>query len=83
MTLLPRWRHAAPSCPPYEQPHHPDPQRFVAGERVRHHHEPWPGRVVRTLERDDLVEVDFGRHGLTDVAAEDLDRAAIGARPAP
>ncbi|MDQ3769809.1 MAG: hypothetical protein M3370_10120 [Actinomycetota bacterium] len=76
MTVLPRRRHGAPAWSPYEQPHHPDPQRFAVGERVRHYDSaPWPGRVVRTLARDGLVEVDFGRRGLTVVAAEDLDRA--------
>lgn len=60
---------------PYEQPHDPRPARFVAGERVRCEHDTRPGRVVRALERDGLIEVDFGRHGITVVAAEDLQRA--------
>ncbi|MCP9491190.1 MAG: hypothetical protein MSC31_15135 [Solirubrobacteraceae bacterium MAG38_C4-C5] len=76
MTFPPRRRPAAPRWSPYEQPHDPEPACFVAGERVRHHHEPRPGHVVRTLARDGLVEVDFGRHGLTVIAAEDLEPAS-------
>lgn len=64
---------------PYEQPHRPEPQRFVPGVRVNHHGpdgDVRPGRVVRALEHDGLVEVDFGRHGTTTVAADELEREA-------
>jgi hypothetical protein len=64
---------------PYERPHQPEPHRFAAGERVSHHRGrsgPRPGRVVRTLEREGLVEVDFGRHGTTLVAADELEPEA-------
>ncbi len=75
MALLPP-RPRAPGGRAYEQPHDPAPARFAPGERVRHHDSaPWPGHVVRMLARDGLVEVDFGRHGITVVAAEDLERA--------
>ena len=70
-----RYRLGRGPCP-YELPHEPEPQRFTTGERVNHHcpDGPRPGRVVRTLEHEDIVEVDFGRHGTTLVAAEELER---------
>ena len=64
---------------PYEHPHQPEAGRFAVGERVRHHSEPGgprPGRVVRTLHREGLVEVDFGRHGTRLVAVDELEREA-------
>jgi hypothetical protein len=63
---------------PYEQPDGGEPQRFAAGERVRHHGRDGhtPGRVVRTADREGLVEVDFGRQGTTLVAADELEREA-------
>jgi hypothetical protein len=74
---LARHRLGRGPCP-YEQPHEPEPQHFATGERVNHHRPdgPRPGRVVRTLERDGLVEVDFERHGTTLVAADELEREA-------
>jgi hypothetical protein len=62
----------------YEQPHEPEPQRLAAGERVRHHRPDGhrPGRVVRTADHEGLVEVDFGRHGASLVAADELEREA-------
>jgi hypothetical protein len=63
---------------PYEQPHEPEPRRFVAGEHVRHHgpdgHR--PGRVVRAADHEGLVEVDFGRHGTSLIAADELEQEA-------
>jgi hypothetical protein len=64
---------------PYECPHEPAPQAFTAGERVSHHGlggRSRPGQVVRALEHEGLVEVDFGRHGTTLVAADELEREA-------
>ena len=63
---------------PYEQPHEAEPQRFAAGERVRHHGPDGHrvGRVVRTADREEVVEVDFGRQGTTLVAADELEREA-------
>jgi hypothetical protein len=63
---------------PYERPHEPEPQRFAIGERVSHHRPDGtrPGRVVRTLEQEGIVEVDFDRDGTTLVAAEELERGA-------
>lgn len=64
---------------PYEQAHRPEPQRFVPGERVSHHApggDVRPGRVLRTLEHDGLVEVDFGRHGTTLVDPGQLEPEA-------
>jgi hypothetical protein len=63
---------------PYEQPHEPEPQRLATGERVNHHRPdgPRPGRVVRVLEREGVVEVEFDRHGTTFVAADELEREA-------
>jgi hypothetical protein len=63
----------------YGQPHEPEPQRFASGELVGHHGphgRSRPGRVVRTRERDGLVEVDFDHHGNTLVAAAELEREA-------
>lgn len=62
---------------PYEQPHQPEPQRFAAGERVNHHRPegPRPGVVVRTLDEEALVEVDFGS-STTLVALDELERRA-------
>ena len=72
MAILPG-RHQAPI--PYEQPHDPAPAHPVAGERVRHPDGgPGWGHVVRAMDRDGLVEVDFGRHGTTVLAAADLER---------
>lgn len=61
---------------PYEQPHETVPQHFAAGERVRHHRSDGhrPGRVVRPVDREGLVEVDFRRHGTSLVAADELER---------
>jgi hypothetical protein len=63
---------------PHEWPHEPEPQRFAAGERVRHHgpdgHR--TGRVVRMADHGGLVEVDFGRRGISLVAADELEREA-------
>jgi hypothetical protein len=61
---------------PYEQAHRPEPRRFAAGERVSHHApggDVRSGRVLRTLEDDGLVEVDFGRHGTTLVDPDQLE----------
>ena len=62
---------------PYEQPHQPEPQGFAAGERVNHLRPdgPRPGVVVRTLDEDALVEVDFGS-STTFVPVDELDRRA-------
>jgi hypothetical protein len=62
---------------PYEQPHQPEPQSFDAGDRVNHHRPegPRPGVVVRTLDEDALVEVDFGS-STTFVPFDELERRA-------
>jgi hypothetical protein len=57
----------------------PKPQRFAAGERVSHHRPGGgsrPGRVVRVPDHHGLVELDFGRHGTTLVAEDELEREA-------
>jgi hypothetical protein len=63
---------------PYEQPHQRESERFAAGERVHHHGSDGqrPGRVVRPADHEGLVEVDFGRHGTSLVAADELEREA-------
>jgi hypothetical protein len=64
---------------PYERPREPAPQRFAPGEPVSHHGPDGPsgpGRVVCTHAHDGLVEVDFGQHGTTLVAADQLERKA-------
>ena len=81
MASLPGRRGEELRRPAYEQPHDPGPQQFAVGERVRHYDSaPWPGSVVKTLDCDGLVEVDFGRHGITIVAPEDLERTAVDRR---
>ena len=59
---------------PYEHPHDPELHRYAAGERVRHHdaHGPRAGRVVRTLDHEGLVEIDFGREGTALVGVEEI-----------
>jgi hypothetical protein len=63
---------------PYEQPHDAQPERFAAGQRVRHHGSDGhrPGRVVRTADHEGLVEVDFGNHGTSLVATDELEPEA-------
>jgi hypothetical protein len=62
---------------PYEQPHEPGPQCFAAGEPVNHHGRdgPRPGVVVRTLDEDELVEVNF-EGSTTFVPLHELERRA-------
>jgi hypothetical protein len=74
-----RYRLGRGPCP-YEQPHDPEPHRFAAGDRVTHHGPDGPraGWVLRTLEPDGLAEVDFGRHGTTVVAREELEPEPTG-----
>jgi hypothetical protein len=63
---------------PYEHPHDPSLRRYAEGDRVRHQdgNGPRAGRVVRALDHEGLVEVDFGRQGTTVVAVEDLEWTA-------
>jgi len=60
---------------PYEHPHEPEPRRFAEGERVRHHESDGTraGRIVRTLDHEGLVEVDFGRDGTTLIAVDAVE----------
>jgi hypothetical protein len=60
---------------PYEQRHESELRRFVSGESVCHDDGdgPRPGRVVRTLDQEGLVEVDFGRSGTTIVGADAIE----------
>jgi hypothetical protein len=71
--VLARKRLGLPGSP-YEHPHDPDPHRYAEGDRVRHHDGSGPraGRIVRTLDHEDLVEVDFGREGTTLVGIDEI-----------
>jgi hypothetical protein len=62
----------------YEQPHDPEPHRYAAGERVRHHdgNGPRAGRIVRMLDHEGLVEVDFGREGTSLVGIDEIEPEA-------
>jgi hypothetical protein len=70
---------------PYEQPHEPEPSRLAPGERVVHHcHDDIrSGRVVRVLDFEGLAEVDFGPHGRTIVAADELEPETGASRGEP
>ncbi len=61
---------------PYEQPHDPELRRYAEGERVRHHNgnEPRAGRIVRTLDDEGLVEIDFGHAGTAVVGIEEIEQ---------
>jgi hypothetical protein len=63
---------------PYEHPHDPPLRRYAEGDRVRHHHgdAPRAGRVVRTLDHEGLVEVDFGHEGTALVGIDEIEPEA-------
>ena len=63
---------------PYEHPHDPEPHRYAEGERVRHHdgHRARAGRVVRTLDHEGLVEVDFDCEGTALVGIDEIEPEA-------
>jgi len=63
---------------PYEQPHDREPHRYAEGDHVRHHdgNGPRAGRIVRTLDHEGLVEVDFGRGGTTLVGVDEIEPEA-------
>src|SRR4051812_49530456 len=60
---------------PYEHPHDPEPRRYAEGERVRHDdgNGPRAGRVVRPVDHEGLVEVDFGRGRTALVGIEEIE----------
>jgi hypothetical protein len=74
---LARKRLGLPGAP-YEHPHDPEPHRYAEGERVRHHDGDAlrAGRIVRTLDHEGLVEVDFGREGTAVVGIEEIEPEA-------
>jgi hypothetical protein len=53
-------------------------RRYTEGDRVQHHHSdgPRPGRVVRTLDQEGLVEVDFGHEGTALVGIDEIEPEA-------
>jgi hypothetical protein len=63
---------------PYEHPHEPPLRRYTEGDRVQHHHGdgPRPGRVVRTLDQEGLVEVDLGHEGTALVGIDEIEPEA-------
>jgi hypothetical protein len=63
---------------PYEHPHDPPLRRYAEGDCVQHHHGDGPrtGRVVRTLDHEGLVEVDFGHDGTALVGIEEIEPEA-------
>jgi hypothetical protein len=65
---------ARPPGSPYEHPHDPEPRRYAEGERVRNHetNDSRAGRIVRTLDDEGLVEVDFGHEGTTLVGIDEI-----------
>jgi hypothetical protein len=60
---------------PYEHPHDPELRRYAEGEHVRHHdgNGPRAGGIVRTLDHEGLVEVDFGREGTALVGIDEIE----------
>ena len=62
----------------YEHPHEREPRRFAEGERVRRHESDGTraGRIVRILDHEGLVEVDFGRDGTTLVGVDTVEPEA-------
>ena len=69
---------ARPPGSPYEHPHDPALRRYAEGDRVQHHHGDGPrsGRVVRTLDHEGLVEVDFGHEGTALVGIDEIEPEA-------
>lgn len=63
---------------PYEHPHDPPLRRYAEGDRVQHHHGNGAraGRVVRTLDHEGLVEVDFGHEGTALVGIDEIEPEA-------
>ena len=63
---------------PYEHPHDPPLRRYAEGDCVQHNHGDGPraGRVVRTLDHEGLVEVDFGREGTALVGIDEIEPEA-------
>jgi hypothetical protein len=63
---------------PYEHPHDPPLRRYAEGDRVQHHHgdAPRAGRVVRMLDHEGLVEVDFGHEGTALVGIDEIEPEA-------
>jgi len=63
---------------PYEHPHDPPLRRYAEGDRVQHHHgdRPRAGRVVRTLDHEGLVEIDFGPEGTALVGIDEIEPEA-------
>ena len=60
---------------PYEHPRDPELRRYAEGERVRHYdgNEARAGRIVRTLDHEGLVEIDFGHEGTAVVGIEEIE----------
>jgi hypothetical protein len=60
---------------PYEHPHDPELRRYAEGEHVRHRdgNGRRAGRIVRTLDHEGLVEIDFGREGTALVGIEEIE----------
>src|SRR5919198_2746191 len=75
--VLARKRLGLPGSP-YEHPHDPPLRRYAEGERVQHHYgdAPRAGRVVRMLDHEGLVEVDFGREGTALVGIDEIEPEA-------
>src|SRR3954453_21378197 len=59
---------------PYEHPPDSPLLRYAQGDRVQHDHGDGPqaGRVVRMLDDEGLVEVDFGGEGTALVGIDDI-----------
>src|SRR3954464_361849 len=59
---------------PYEHPPDPPLRRHAEGDRVQHGRGDGPraGRVVRMLDHEGLVEVDFGGEGTALVGIDDI-----------
>src|SRR3954466_11271503 len=63
---------------PYEHPHDPELRRYAEGERVPHRdgNGARAGRIVRTLDHEGLVEIDFGREGTALVGIDEIEPKA-------
>ena len=59
----------------YEHPHDSELHRYAEGECVRHYDGDGrrAGRIVRTLDHEGLVEIDFGHEGTAVVGIEEIE----------